>query len=493
MKKRTLKEELERIHSITYGKKVLLEDDLLTKLIQGADTNAIKPIDDPTKADYVDNDVAKFLTDLKSIKQPVSQQKLGSMQHQKEVETVQIGLVLLGYELPRFGIDGLFGPETAEAVRKYKTDNNIVSESTSPYDGGGNVKIEKRVDTDLDTELQSKIDTIASEYGKSFTITSGFRDPKRNALAGGASKSQHLNHKAVDITLDDKSIESTLKFVEISSKNGITGIGIYKPGSVHIDIGPRRYWGHDHSSATLPAWANSTIQAHMSNKIDTGYVSNYDSSDDTSSSDESAIVSVTPEMAQSMAAKLELKGVTKEQLNQLIDKVTTGGSDIFTDLDLTTEEGYDMYAKICDLFIKTRKSNLLNITGDMMASSAKRAFEKYNKYVPPELALGQLATEGGVGNSDPTSIAIKTKNPMNVGNMDDGSKINHSSVQSGIDSYYNLIAKDYIGKGRTAQDLINNFVNHGKLRYAKSPNYEKVVGSIARDVNKIAKNLGINS
>ena len=152
-----------------------------------------------------------------------------------------------------------------------------------------------------------------------------------------------------------------------------------------------------------------------------------------------------------------------------------------------------MYSKICDLFIKTRTSNLLSITGDMMASSAKRTFEKYNKYVPPELALGQLAAEGGVGNSNPNSIAIKTKNPMNVGNMDNGSTIDHSSVQSGIDSYYNLIAKDYIGKGRTAQDLINNFVNHEEKRYARSPNYEKVVGSIARDVNKIAKNLGINS
>ena len=60
MKKRTLKEELERIHSITYGKKVLLEDDLLTKLVQGGDPNAIKPIDDPSKADFVDDDVKNF-------------------------------------------------------------------------------------------------------------------------------------------------------------------------------------------------------------------------------------------------------------------------------------------------------------------------------------------------------------------------------------------------------------------------------------------------
>jgi hypothetical protein len=129
----------------------------------------------------------------------------------------------------------------------------------------------------------------------------------------------------------------------------------------------------------------------------------------------------------------------------------------------------------------------------MMASSAKRTFEKRNKYVPPELALGQLAAEGGVGNPDANSLPIKTKNPFNVGNTDDGSTINHSSAQSGIDGYYDLIARDYIGKGKTAQDLIYNFVNHKNLRYAGAPNYEKVVASIAKQVNKIAKSLGTNS
>ena len=59
----------------------------------------------------------------------------------------------------------------------------------------------------------------------------------------------------------------------------------------------------------------------MSNKIDTDYVSDYDlgTDDISSSSDEPEVESVTPEMAQSMATKLEVKGVTKEQLNQLID------------------------------------------------------------------------------------------------------------------------------------------------------------------------------
>ena len=465
MKKRTLKEELERIHSITYGKKVLLEDDLLTKLIQGGDTNAIKPMDDPTKADYVDNDVAKFLTDLKSIKQPVSQQKLGSMQHQKEVETIQIGLVLLGYELPRHGVDGLFGPETAEAVRKYKNDNNIISEGVIPG---------------IDEMVWNKM-----PWG----IDAG---NKHNGLKW-SNHDTHIHFGFTNVDVAVKVIEKALSLGLHAGENPYTS----KVNPVHVDdsfhyntfsqtVNGKKVGGG------LDVSGNPSKMEELFNWVSTeiggGDSVTMDSELDTDT-EKSTIETVTPEMAQSMASKLELKGVTKEQLNQLIDKVTTGGGDIFTDIDLTTEEGYKMYSEICDVFIKSKTTNLLNITGDMLASSAKRTFEKRNKYVPPELALGQLAAEGGIGNPDTNSLQLRTKNPFNVGNMDDGSTIDHSSVQSGIDAYYNLIATDYIGKGKTAQDLINNFVNHEKSRYARSPNYEKVVGSIARQVNKIAKTL----
>lgn len=469
MKKRTLKEELERIHSITYGKKVLLEDDLLTKLVQGGNTDAIKPIDDPTKADYVDNDVKKFFSDLKSIIEPVSQQKLGSMEYQKNVELIQIGLILLGYELPRHGVDGLFGPETADAVRKYKNDNNIISEGVIPG---------------IDEMVWNKM-----PWG----IDAG---NKHNGLKwSGHNTHIHFGFTNVDVAV--KVIEKALSLGLHAGENPYTS----KVNPVHVDdsfhyntfsqtVNGKKVGGG------LDVSGNPSKMEELFNWVSTeiggGDSVTIDSKLDTDT-EKSTIETVTPEMVQSIVSKLELKGVTKEQLNQLIDKVTTGGSDIFTDLDLTLEEDYEKYSKICDAFIKTRKPNFLNITGDMMASSAKRAFEKYNKYVPPELALGQLAAEGGIGNSNPEVLPIKTKNPFNVGNTDDGGKVDHSSVQSGIDAYYNLIAKDYIGKGRTAQDLVYNFVNHRNARYAGAPNYEKVVGSIARDVNKIAKNLGISS
>ena len=81
--------------------------------------------DDPKKADYVSDNVNEFFSTLSQIDRPLFQQKEGNMTYQKEIETVQIGLILLGYQLPQYGVDGLFGPETANAVEKFKKDNEI--------------------------------------------------------------------------------------------------------------------------------------------------------------------------------------------------------------------------------------------------------------------------------------------------------------------------------------------------------------------------------
>ena len=263
-------------------------------------------------------------------------------------------------------------------------------------------------------------------------------------------------------------------------------IGIYKPGSIHIDVRTKRAaWGPDHSSSSIPGWAKQTLSDHMLSKIDMGYVPSV-SGDDGSDDDQGPMEIATVEMINSMVEKLKLKGVTEEELNKLIDEVKTGGSAEFTDLDLMTDEGFKKYAEICDKFINTRKPNLLEITGFMMAKSAKSAFEKYHKYVPPELALAQLAAEGGIGNKNPNSRPIKTRNPFNVGNVDSGKNIQHDSVQSGIDAYYNLIARNYLVKGKTANDLINNFVNKDNQRYASTGEYEIAINKIASQANRIA-------
>ena len=462
MKKRTLKEELERIHSITYGKKVLLEDDLLTKLIQGGDDNNVKPYDDPEKADLVDDNVRKFLNDLKSIDHEVSEQKLGSMEYQKEVELVQIGLVLLGYELPIHGVDGLFGPETAVAVRKYKTDNNIISEGFIPG-----------IDEMVWNKMPWGIDAGDKQDGIKWS-----------------NHDTHIHFGFTDVQVAVKVIEKALSLGLNATENPYTSKvhDVHVRDSHHYETFSQTVNGKKVGGG-LDVSGNSGKMEELFNWVSTEMGGGESVTMSDSGTDQNTVETVPTEMIQSISSKLESRGVTKDELEKLVDKVSTGGGDIFTDLDLTVEEDYKIYAKICELYLKTRQPNPLGITGTMLADGAKSAFIKHHKYVPPELALAQLAAEGGVGDPNVNNKPVRTKNPYNIANMDDGSIRTYPTIQSAIDSYFDLISRSYLGKGKTSNDLIYNFVNHENQRYAKEEEYEDVVTSIAKQVKKIANTI----
>ena len=92
--KKSLEEDLKRIHTITYGKTVIEEgflDDVLRSVGLKKDD---KKIDDPKKADLVTDDVNDFFLSLEKASQGgLSQQQRGGMTFQKDVESMQIGLI----------------------------------------------------------------------------------------------------------------------------------------------------------------------------------------------------------------------------------------------------------------------------------------------------------------------------------------------------------------------------------------------------------------
>lgn len=480
--KKTLVEELERIHSITYGKKVLEEQNLLDRIFSavGLKDDEEKKKDDPKKADLVSSDVEEFFNTLKKASEGdgISQQERGSMNFQKEVESMQIGLVHLGYELPKHGVDGLFGPETAAAVTKFETENlgedkKSVNEAVKLVSQGGGLIGKPGQGTHNASDWQSgnAWDVTGPVGAEVYSITSGVVNKVKKA-SGGLVKSGVKKIYGDQISVKSNDGKPDVFYTHIDSlvsqgdsvKEGdvigkimqIDGI----PSHVHVGV----------SSGNL-----SDLATGLSNATGGKTGGN------------TILKVATPKMLNKLIEMLRDKGIKSEDLKKYIDPVLTGGGVGFTDLDLTKPEDVEKYAEICQKFINTKQPNPLGITGEMLAKGAVQAFERYKKFVPAELALAQLVVEGGIGNGNPNIRPVRTKNPFNVGNTDSGANEYQDSVQDGINRYYNLIAKSYLGKGKTANDLISNFVNQSGNRYASAGNYESALSKQVSIANKIAQ------
>jgi murein DD-endopeptidase MepM/ murein hydrolase activator NlpD len=458
--------------------------DVAKDFISGLDVPVEKKgTDEAGKADFVSSDPDKFFEILDSVDEKIVQQKYGQMNRQQKVEAVQIGLQLLGYELKRFGTDGLFGPETAAAVNKFKADKNIQDDDTSfdlhestliaPIPIVGNIRhgfSEKRGNRihggiDIPAKVGTQIQSIAD--GK--VIAAGALDSRCgdgisiSHADGFISSYCHLSR--VSVSVGDS--------VEQGNVIGLTGGAVGASGSGNSK-GP-----HLHLTLKKDGQRVDPMQ-YFGSSIGTYY-------DDGKSGSMVGGATITPEMVKELSTELKAENITKEDLEKYVDKaVTTGGSAEFTDLDLSNNSDVDAYEKICDNFINQRDPGA-RVTGAMMADAAVKSFRTYGKYVPPELALAQLTLEGGIG-SAPNSRPNKTNNPFNVGNTETSSK-HFPSVEAGVEAYYNLIARRYLVRGKTAADLVNDFKNDQGNNYATAGTYEAGLKDLISSIRKRNENV----
>lgn len=88
----------------------------------------------------------------------------------------------------------------------------------------------------IDDQLVAYLQKIRDHFGKSITITSGYRCPTHNRNVGGATASRHAKGQAADIVVTGIKPAEVAKYAE---SIGVLGIGLYETSKdghfVHID------------------------------------------------------------------------------------------------------------------------------------------------------------------------------------------------------------------------------------------------------------------
>jgi hypothetical protein len=125
-----------------------------------------------------------------------------------------------------------------------------------------NLTVAPGVNTEqVNPALIANVNALQKKFGKRLQIISGHRDMDHNKDVGGAKGSQHLHGNAVDIKFSGTK-EETNQLIEMASAMGFGGIGVYDPGNVHLDMGPRRAWGPGGKSSSIPSWAQASLAKH---------------------------------------------------------------------------------------------------------------------------------------------------------------------------------------------------------------------------------------
>lgn len=148
---------------------------------------------------------------------------------------------------------GWIAPEPAETDGEYAalvppSASNWLSSSGEPKKtlGGfrnhieaGAITLRRSTPTNcLPGDLKTVLADVANRFG-SVSVQSTHRSPQRNRRAGGASRSLHLDCRAIDFRVKARG-RAVMSFLR--EHKSVGGLKMYRNGIIHIDNGERRSW-----------------------------------------------------------------------------------------------------------------------------------------------------------------------------------------------------------------------------------------------------------
>ena len=114
----------------------------------------------------------------------------------------------------------------------------------------------------VDEQLVKYLQLIREHFGKSITITSGYRCEKHNGNVGGATGSRHAKGQAADIVVSGVSPSEVAKYAE---SIGVKGIGLYETSKdgyfVHIDTRTSKSFWYGQAQAYRSTFGGNTVNA----------------------------------------------------------------------------------------------------------------------------------------------------------------------------------------------------------------------------------------
>lgn len=114
-------------------------------------------------------------------------------------------------------------------------------------------------ETIVNPKLVEYVQTIRDHFGKSITVTSGYRCPVHNKRIGGATGSRHSKGDAADIVVSGVAPREVAKYAE---SIGIKGIGLYETNTdghfTHVDTRDVKSFWYGQNEAKRTTFGGST-------------------------------------------------------------------------------------------------------------------------------------------------------------------------------------------------------------------------------------------